>query len=78
MAQPMILFRCQICEEETNVPLEELCHIPICPIHQQLMKPVGDLSDVNDALDEVMKGLCRLAAAALRNNGIAAIDKRER
>jgi hypothetical protein len=74
-----ILFRCPTCEREINIPLDELQQIPLCPTHQQPMTPVGNIGEVNAAVGEVMQGLSRLAAAALRNQpGAKHLDKQAR
>ncbi len=71
-----ILFRCDICKEETTIKLEDLTQMPVCPTDQCVMTPVGNTDEVQDAVNEVMNGLSRLAAVALRNTDTGPLGKK--
>ncbi len=70
-----ILFRCDRCGEETNVPLDKITKIPLCPKHKLPMTPVGNTEEVQEAVNEVVRALTRLAAAALRNSGTGPLPR---
>ena len=61
-----IRFRCDLCDEEAHVPLDNLSQIPLCPRHNRPMTPVGNTDEVQAAVTELMQAVARLAAAALR------------
>lgn len=69
MKSTIIVCRCEVCGQEAGVALDDLENIPVC--HERVMRPVEGKDEVQAAVSEVFSAVTRLAAAALRNTGIA-------